>query len=70
MRDAATVAPFGPGQLLYFEKGTVHAMPEIHPGEPVVFLSIDTPRRAPTDIVFVDPADGSPATFMARNAEG
>jgi mannose-6-phosphate isomerase-like protein (cupin superfamily) len=67
MGDAATVAPFGPGQLLFFEKGTVHAMPEVHPGEPVVFLSIDTPRRAPTDIVFVDPADGSPATFLARN---
>ena len=35
----------------------------------VVFLSIDTPRRNPTDIIFVDPNDGSPATFMARNAE-
>ncbi|MCJ2012891.1 cupin domain-containing protein [Methylobacterium sp. J-076] len=70
MGDAATVAPFTAGQLLFFQKGTVHAMPEIAPGEPVVFLSIDTPRRAPTDIVFVDPQDGTPATFMARNAEG
>lgn len=50
-------------------QGTVHAMPEITPGAPVVFLSIDTPRRAPTDIVFVNPEDGSPATFMARNVE-
>jgi len=33
-----------------------------------VFLSIDTPRRDPTDIIFVDPNDGTPATFMARNA--
>jgi hypothetical protein len=32
-----------------------------------VFLSIDTPRRAPTDIVFVNPEDGTPASFMARN---
>ncbi len=57
------------GQLLFFEKGTVHAMPALEPGDPVVFLSIDTPRRAPTDIVFVNPEDGTPATFMARNAE-
>ncbi len=34
-----------------------------------MFLSIDTPRRAPTDIIFVNPEDGTPATFMARNAE-
>jgi mannose-6-phosphate isomerase-like protein (cupin superfamily) len=70
MGDPAKAAPFGPGQLLFFERGTVHAMPEIVSEAPVVFLSIDTPRRAPTDIVFVDPRDGSPATFMARNAEG
>jgi len=68
--DPATVTAFGPGQLLFFEKGIVHAMPTIAPEEPVVFLAIDTPRRAPTDIVFVDPEDGTPATFMARNAEG
>jgi mannose-6-phosphate isomerase-like protein (cupin superfamily) len=66
--DPSAVTTFGPGQLLFFEKGTVHAMPEIEPGVPVLFLSIDTPRRAPTDIVFVNPEDGSPATFMARNA--
>ena len=66
--DPANLTAFGPGQLLFFEKGIVHAMPEIAPGEPVTFLSIDTPRRAPTDIVFVNPADGTPATFMARNA--
>ncbi len=34
----------------------------------MILLSIDTPRRAPTDIIFVDPADGAPETFMARNA--
>ncbi|TXM68806.1 cupin domain-containing protein [Methylobacterium sp. WL12] len=67
MRDAATEAEFGPGELLFFERGTVHALPTIIK-EPVVFLSVDTPRRAPSDIVFVDPADGSPETFMARNA--
>ncbi|MBS4003583.1 MAG: cupin domain-containing protein [Afipia sp.] len=69
MKDAATKSEFGPGQLLFFERGTVHAMPELYE-EPVVFLSIDTPRRNPTDIIFVDPRDGSPETFMARNAGG
>ncbi|MEH3147812.1 MAG: cupin domain-containing protein [Methylobacterium frigidaeris] len=67
MEDPATAAEFGPGQLLFFERGTVHALPEIL-AEPVVFLSVDTPRRPPADIVFVNPGDGSPETFMARNA--
>lgn len=67
MEDASTEAEFGPGQLLVFDRNTVHALPKLLE-EPVVFLSIDTPRREPTDIVFVDPSQGSPATFMARNA--
>jgi hypothetical protein len=29
---------------------------------------VDAPRREPTDIIFVNPEDGTPATFMARNA--
>lgn len=67
MGDASQEATVGPGELLFFERGTVHALPSIIE-EPVVFLSVDTPRRPPTDIVFVDAADGSPETFMARNA--
>jgi mannose-6-phosphate isomerase-like protein (cupin superfamily) len=67
MGDPSTKAEFGPGQLLFFERRTVHAIPEIL-AEPLAFLSIDTPRREPTDIVFVNPEDGTPATFMARNA--
>jgi len=68
MKDPATKAEFAPGELLFFERGTVHAMPDLFE-QPVVFLSVDTPRRLPTDIIFVDPRDGSPETFMARNAE-
>jgi mannose-6-phosphate isomerase-like protein (cupin superfamily) len=68
MEDPSAKAEFGPGQLLFFERRTVHAIPEILE-EPLVFLSIDTPRREPTDIVFVNPEDGTPATFMARNAQ-
>ena len=67
MEDASTEAAFGPGELLFFQRGTVHAIPQLFE-EPVVFLSVDTPRRDPRDIIFVDPADGSPETFMARNA--
>ena len=67
-KDESTKIEFRPGQLLFFERGTVHAMPELYE-HPVVFMSIDTPRREPTDIIFVDPKDGTPATFMARNAD-
>jgi mannose-6-phosphate isomerase-like protein (cupin superfamily) len=58
-------APFevGPGQLLFFKKGTVHGMSEILQ-TPVVFLSVDTPRRDPEDIIFVNPADGTAETFI------
>lgn len=66
MGDAGMEAEFGPGELLFFEKGTVHALPQIL-AEPLVFLSVDTPRREPTDVIFVNPEDGNPATFMARN---
>ena len=67
MGDESTKGEFGPGQMLFFQRGTVHALPDILE-EPVIFLSVDTPRRKPTDIIFVNPSDGTPATFMARNA--
>ena len=70
MGDASKAAPFKTGQLLVFDRGTVHAIPVLDGGDPVIFLALDTPRRAPTDIVFVDPADGDAKTFMARNADG
>jgi len=61
--DASKAEEFGPGIFLVFKRGTVHAMPEILEG-PVVFLSVDMPRRQPTDIVFVDPGTGTPQTFI------
>jgi mannose-6-phosphate isomerase-like protein (cupin superfamily) len=42
-----------PGQLLFFKKRTIHGMPKIIE-HPVIFMSVDTPRRPPRDIVFVD----------------
>jgi len=65
MKDPATKVEFGPGELLFFERGTVHAMPDILT-EPVVFLAIDTPRRDPNDIIFVNPRDGTPETFIQQ----
>ena len=63
MEDESTNAEFGPGELLFFKRGTVHAQPQILEG-PVVFLAIDTPRRDPKDIVFVNPQDGTPESFI------
>jgi len=53
----------GPGQLVFFKKRTVHAIVPIG-DEPLVFLSVDTPRRDPKDVIFVNPADGTPDTFI------
>jgi mannose-6-phosphate isomerase-like protein (cupin superfamily) len=52
-----------PGRLLFFKKNVVHGATAILEG-PLVFLSVDTPRRDPRDIIFVNPADGTPDTFI------
>ncbi len=65
MGDAATKAEFGPGELLHFQRGVVHALPDIIE-EPLVFLAIDSPRRDPKDVIFVDPADGTPESFIQQ----
>ena len=54
---------FAAGHLLFFKRRTIHAFPKIIEG-PVVFLSVDTPRRDPKDIIFVNPQDGTPETFI------
>jgi mannose-6-phosphate isomerase-like protein (cupin superfamily) len=68
MESAETQDEFRPGQLLFFRRGTVHALPEILEG-PVVFLSVDTPRRDPKDIIFVNPADGTPESFISQQGQ-
>jgi mannose-6-phosphate isomerase-like protein (cupin superfamily) len=57
-------APFdiGAGHLLFFKKRIVHAITVLE--QPLVFLSVDTPRRDPKDVIFVNPADGTPETFI------
>jgi mannose-6-phosphate isomerase-like protein (cupin superfamily) len=63
MHDLSNGGEFAPGDLLFFKRGIVHALPKIMEG-PVVFLSFDTPRRDPKDIIFVNPEDGTPETFI------
>jgi mannose-6-phosphate isomerase-like protein (cupin superfamily) len=63
MGDTSNASEFAPGDLLFFKRRTIHALPEIFES-PVVFLAIDAPRRDPKDIVFVNPAEGTPETFI------
>jgi mannose-6-phosphate isomerase-like protein (cupin superfamily) len=65
--DAANVGEFAPGHLLVFKRGVVHALPDLIEG-PIVFLAIDTPRRDPSDVIFVNPADGTPERFIKATA--
>jgi hypothetical protein len=41
----------------------VHAIPEIVEG-PLVVFSVDTPRRDPSDVTFVDPSYGTAQDFI------
>ncbi len=52
-----------PGQMQFFRKGVVHGFPEILE-HPFVIFSVDTPRRDPSDVHFVDPASGNAETFI------
>jgi mannose-6-phosphate isomerase-like protein (cupin superfamily) len=63
MGDASSGGEFAPRDLLFFRRSVVHALPKIIEG-PVVFLSFDTPRRDPKDIIFVNPQDGTPESFI------
>jgi mannose-6-phosphate isomerase-like protein (cupin superfamily) len=60
-------AEFAPGDLLFFKRRIVHALPRILEA-PVVFFAVDAPRRDPRDIIFVNPTDGTPDTFV-RNLD-
>ena len=52
-----------PGDLVFFKKKTIHALPQILQ-HPFTVLAIDTPRRPSEDIHFINPADGTPETFI------
>jgi mannose-6-phosphate isomerase-like protein (cupin superfamily) len=63
MGDSSNGAEFAAGDLLFFKRTIVHALPTILEG-PVIFLAVDAPRRDPKDIIFVNPADGTPESFI------
>lgn len=65
MGSSTNGGEFSPGDFLFFKRGTVHALPDIFES-PVVFLSVDAPRRDPKDIIFVDPEDGTPDSFIQK----
>ena len=68
MESSANGGEFFPGDFLFFKRGTVHALPDIMEG-PVVFLSVDAPRRDPKDIIFVNPEDGTPDSFIRASKQ-
>jgi mannose-6-phosphate isomerase-like protein (cupin superfamily) len=68
MGDVSNGGEFAPGDLLFFKCRTVHALPKLLE-EPVVFLSFDTPRRDPKDVIFVNPKDGTPESFGHRKEQ-
>jgi len=61
--DGGPPVDLGPGQLLFFRRNVVHSITEILEA-PLVVFSVDTPRRDPSDVTFVDPAAGTPTTFI------
>jgi mannose-6-phosphate isomerase-like protein (cupin superfamily) len=61
--DGGEPVELGPGQLLFFRRNTIHAIPEIIEG-PLVVFSVDTPRRDPSDVTFVDPKYGTAKDFI------
>ncbi len=68
MGDASNEREFAPGDLLFFKRTTVHSLPKLLES-PVVFLSFDTPRRDPKDVIFVNPEDGTPESFVRRKEQ-
>ena len=52
-----------PGELVFFKKNTIHALAKILQ-HPFTVLAIDTPRRPPEDVHFVNPEEGTPQGFI------
>jgi mannose-6-phosphate isomerase-like protein (cupin superfamily) len=61
--EGAQPLELGPGQLLFFRRNLVHSIPEVLEA-PLVVFSVDTPRRDPTDVHFVNQAEGNLAGFI------
>ena len=63
MENSANSEKSRPVTFSSSRSNTVHAIPDLLEG-PVVFLAIDSPRRDPRDIIFVNPEDGTPESFI------
>ncbi|MDE3199537.1 MAG: cupin domain-containing protein [Acidobacteriota bacterium] len=61
--DGGDPVELGPGQLLFFRRNTVHSIPEIVEA-PLIVFSVDTPRRDPSDVTFIDPIHGTAKDFI------
>lgn len=59
----------GPGELVFFRKNTIHALPRILE-HPFTVLAVDTPRRLLEDVHFVNPDDGTPESFIQTQSQG
>jgi len=51
------------GQLVTFERNTIHAITEVLEA-PAVFLTVDAPRRVPSDVMYVNPDDAKIRPFV------
>jgi mannose-6-phosphate isomerase-like protein (cupin superfamily) len=60
---SAEPVELSPGQMQFFRRGVVHGFPEILE-HPFVIFSVDTPRRDPSDVHFVNAGDGTAETFI------
>jgi hypothetical protein len=60
--DLGGPVELGPGQLLSFA-ATRCTIPEIVEG-PLIIFSVDTPRRDPAEVTFVDPSYGTAQDFI------
>lgn len=63
MTVEGTTRTVSPGDLVHFQRRAVHGTPDILE-HPFVVLAMDTPRRPPDDVHFVNPEDGSPESFI------
>jgi mannose-6-phosphate isomerase-like protein (cupin superfamily) len=54
------------GQMVMFLRNVVHAIQPVEGAAPAIFLTVDTPRRAPDDVYFVDPADAEGLRFVTH----
>jgi len=53
----------GAGQLLFFRRSVMHSIVVVE--HPVVVFAVDTPRRDPSDVTFVDPESGTIEGFLS-----